>query len=357
MKIATIIGARPQFIKAAVVSQAVSLSQTLEEVVIHTGQHYDKKMSEIFFSELNIPSPRYNLGVGGGTHGQNTGRMVESLESTLINEKPDWVLVYGDTDSTLAGAIAACKLKIPIAHVEAGLRSFNKEMPEELNRVLTDHASTMLFAPTEQAIRNLKCEGLLGEKVQMIGDVMYDAALYYSDYAKMPKFVYPHNLQNERFCLLTVHRAENADNPERLTRILGALGAFGEKFLWPIHPRTYNCIKFSNVTVPKNVIIVDPVGYLEMVWLEKNCNIVVTDSGGVQKEAYFHGKPCIVLRKETEWTELVGHSLAKLVDADEILIQKALAGDWDIKSSLNRHLFGDGKSALKVADYFARLAI
>lgn len=318
LKIVTIIGARPQFIKAAVVSRAFrEYASSVHEIIIHTGQHYDANMSDVFFEELDIPKPDYNLGIGGGTHGQNTGRMLEAIETVLLKEKPDWVLVYGDTDSTLAGALAAAKLHIRVAHVEAGLRSFNRAMPEELNRILTDHVSSLLFTPTTTATQHLAKEGIAGDKVQQVGDVMYDAAMYYRHKAQRP----PELSIEDGFILSTIHRAENTDNPQRLGNIISALKQLAETtaVILPLHPRTRKFLAEGEYDTGK-ITLLDPVGYLQMVWLLEHCKLVVTDSGGLQKEAYFFGKPCVTTRDETEWVELVACGANALAGADETLI-------------------------------------
>lgn len=326
MKVLTIVGARPQFIKAAVVSRAFNEHRPdVEEVIVHTGQHYDANMSDVFFEELDIPRPDYNLGIGGGTHGQNTGRMIEKLEGLMLDVRPDWVLVYGDTDSTLAGALAASKLHIRVAHVEAGLRSFNRRMPEEINRLLTDHIADLLLAPTESSHRNLINEGVSPDKIEIVGDVMYDAALFYKEKAQKPSFSEELAIQGGDFVLCTIHRAENTDNQHRLSNIFQGLGHSDELIILPIHPRTKAKLLDFKISVPENIRMVDPVGYLEMVWLEANCRCVATDSGGVQKEAYFHEKRCVTLRKETEWIELLTHGVNILVDIDEKLIADALS--------------------------------
>ncbi|WP_288074189.1 UDP-N-acetylglucosamine 2-epimerase (non-hydrolyzing) [Marinobacter sp.] len=347
MKVMTIIGARPQFIKAAVVSRAFSEHcPGVHETIVHTGQHYDSNMSDVFFEELNIPKPDYNLGVGGGTHGQNTGRMIEKLEGLMNEVKPDWVLVYGDTDSTLAGALAASKLHIRVAHVEAGLRSFNRKMPEEINRVLTDHIADLLFAPTESGRQNLINEGIPVEKIKLVGDVMYDASLFYKEKARKPVLPEELTIQGNDFVLCTIHRAENTDNAETLRNILTGLGCSGEIIILPIHPRTRAKLAYVNAPLPANIYLIEPVGYLEMVWLEANCRVVATDSGGVQKEAYFHKKPCITMRAETEWVELVDIKANKLVGSEPKEIAKAIlkSGSFESKD----HLYGSGSSGSEI---------
>lgn len=348
MKVFTVVGARPQFIKAAVVSRVIrSVSEEVEESLVHTGQHYDQNMSDVFFRDLDIPEPAYNLGVGGGGHGQNTGRMLEGLERLMLAEKPDWVLVYGDTDSTLAGALAAAKLHIPIAHVEAGLRSFNRRMPEEINRVLTDHVSTKLFAPTQVAESNLLHEGIERSKIDIVGDVMYDAALFYEKGARAPSFFNERKLAQGGFVLCTVHRAENTDSPTRMKAIFDGLATSSVPVVLPLHPRTKARLTDSGLSLPSNVIVVDPVGYLEMVWLEANCAVIATDSGGVQKEAYFHKKGCVTLRDETEWVELVEAGYNKIVGCDSAKIEAALAVMTEVKFDDSR-LYGDGHAGEKI---------
>lgn len=348
MKIFTVIGARPQFIKAAVVSRALAVHHPdVQEVLVHTGQHYDANMSDVFFEELDIPHPAYNLGIGGGSHGQNTGRMLEHLDELMSRESPDRVLVYGDTDSTLAGALAAAKLHIPVAHVEAGLRSFNRRMPEEINRVLTDHVSHMLFAPTRLARQNLLREGIAEDKIHVVGDVMYDAALYYKMRAKKPAWFDASGIG--QFILCTVHRAENTDDPVRMRSILEGLGSVGDTVVLPLHPRTRKQLAQFELNMPANVRVVDPVGYLEMVWLEAHCRVIATDSGGVQKEAYFHGKACVTLRDETEWVELVEAGVNVLAGADAVLIASALSDANGVNPGIS-DLYGDGASAVSLLD-------
>nr|VFJ46288.1 MAG: UDP-GlcNAc3NAcA epimerase [Candidatus Kentron sp. FM]VFJ49587.1 MAG: UDP-GlcNAc3NAcA epimerase [Candidatus Kentron sp. FM]VFK07271.1 MAG: UDP-GlcNAc3NAcA epimerase [Candidatus Kentron sp. FM] len=313
MKIASIIGARPQFVKAAVISRALT-TQGLTEVIIHTGQHFDAGMSDVFFHELEIAQPTYHLGIGGGSHGQNTGRMIEAIERVLMNERPGWVLVYGDTDSTLAGALAAVKLHIPVAHVEAGLRSFNRLMPEEINRVLTDHAASLLFAPTSTAVSHLANEGISRETVKQVGDVMYDTILFYGAKAETTSNVLARlGLEQKNYVLATIHRAENTDEEHRLTVILDGFSLLPQTVILPLHPRTRARMTTFGLQFPANVRVIDPVGYLDMIMLEKHASLIATDSGGVQKEAFFHRVPCVTLREETEWIELVNAGWNRLV--------------------------------------------
>jgi UDP-GlcNAc3NAcA epimerase len=348
MKILTVIGARPQFIKAAVVSRAFRQCMGVSEIIVHTGQHFDANMSAVFFDELDIPKPDFHLGIGGGTHGQNTGRTIEAIEGVLLQEKPDWVLVYGDTDSTLAGTIAAVKLHIPLAHVEAGLRSFNRAMPEEVNRVLTDHAAALLFAPTETAMRNLANEGIAGAKVRNVGDVMYDAALYYADRAEQTSQILTQlKLTSKSYVLATLHRQENVDDRARLSSILQGFAASNKPIIMPLHPRTRKRLQEFGLAIPQTAHIIDPVGYLDMVMLEKHAALIATDSGGVQKEAYFHQVPCVTLRDETEWVELVEWGANRLVGADARWIAKAVNEEYSAVKSKN--LYGDGDSGTKVA--------
>ena len=310
MKIVTIVGARPQFVKAAVVSRAFAARGGANEIIVHTGQHFDAAMSDVFFDEMGIPAPAHHLGIGGMSHGAMTGRMLEAIESVLVAEKPDWVLVYGDTNSTLAGALAAVKLHIAVAHVEAGLRSFNRRMPEEINRVLTDHAASLLFAPTGTAVDNLRREGITGKHVIRSGDVMYDAALQYARVAETQSSILDRlGLARGRYLLATIHRAENTDAPERLGAIVDALLALASEIpvVLPLHPRTRGALdRLGRLAAAQaGLALIDPVGYLDMVMLERHASLIATDSGGVQKEAYFYGVPCVTLREETEWTELV----------------------------------------------------
>jgi UDP-GlcNAc3NAcA epimerase len=303
MKVVTIVGARPQFIKAAVLSR--ELRREHVEILVHTGQHYDDNMSDVFFKELEIPEPNYNLGIGSGSHGKQTGEMLSGIEDILLKETPDWVLVYGDTNSTLAGALAASKLHLRIAHVEAGLRSFNRNMPEEINRVLTDHLSNLLFCPTDTAVNNLLNEGIT-QGVHQVGDVMYDALHWAIQHGKEPPSIIA-SLQGEpkSYLLATVHRAENTDNPDRLQGILDAFNRLEGPLIWPVHPRTRKILDDLNWIPGNSVRLIDPVSYVDMVHLEKNARVILTDSGGIQKEAYWLEVPCVTLRDETEWVETV----------------------------------------------------
>jgi len=346
-KIMTVLGARPQFIKAAAVSRAIARHGGLAERIVHTGQHYDSGMSTVFFEEMDIPEPAHHLNTGGGSHGAMTGEQLRRIETILLSEKPDWVLVYGDTNSTLAGALAAAKLHIPVAHVEAGLRSFNRRMPEEINRVLTDHLSDILFAPTETAQGHLEREGVAAAQIHITGDVMMDAALHYRSRARRPSWFDALGIGTGEFLLCTIHRAENTDSEERLRNIFLGLAASERPIILPLHPRTRKVLERLRLQPAPHVQIVAPVGYLEMVWLEMHCHAVVTDSGGVQKEAYFHGRPCITLRDETEWTELVELGVNTLVGADTARISRQInqpparpgAGD----------VYGDGQAAQRIA--------
>ncbi len=344
MKIITVIGARPQFIKAAAVSN--KLREKHEEILVHTGQHYDENMSKIFFDELNIPYPNYNLSVGSGGHGKQTGEMMTKLEEICVKENPDMILVYGDTNCTLAGALVASKMLIPVVHVEAGLRSFNKAMPEEQNRILTDHISSKLFAPTETAIRNLKNEGIV-ENVYNVGDVMFDAVLHFGEIAKKNSTIIERlNLRDKEFILTTIHRAENTNNISRLKNIIEALNASEKTIVLPLHPRTKKYMSDYNLEFGDNIIVIDPIGYLDMLALESNCVKIVTDSGGVQKEAFFMKKPCITMRDETEWVETVENDWNRIVGTDKEKILDAIVNF--IPSQPQMDIFGDGKSSEKI---------
>jgi len=348
MKIVTILGARPQFIKAGTVSRAIrEFNQNndiqIHEVIVHTGQHYDTNMSDVFFEEMHIPKPDHYLGVGGNGHGAMTGQMLEKIESVLLRENPDWVLVYGDTNSTLAGAIAASKLHIKVAHIEAGLRSFNMRMPEEINRILTDRISTKLFCPTQTAVDNLQREGIESwanaEPAGLVGDVMQDGAFYYDTLAKIPEGV----SLSDSFVLSTIHRAENTDDPQRLKQIVNALIdiASHEQVILPLHPRTKKIAESYGLDLSA-LTVIEPVGYLNMVWLIKNSSCVLTDSGGLQKEAFFFEKPCITMRDETEWVELVEAGVNVLVGAskNEILVAYNALGEKTLE--FDQAIYGGG---------------
>ncbi len=357
LTVATVVGARPQFIKAAAVSRLLRAQPTATELLIHTGQHYDENMSQVFFDELQIPRPEYQLSVGSGSHGEMTGKMLAAIERILQEMKPDWMLVYGDTNSTLAGALAAAKLNIPTAHVEAGLRSFNRRMPEEVNRVLTDHASELLFAPTDAAVENLRREGITGDKVQLVGDVMYDAAQFYGERAAASAITRELELQPQGYILATIHRAENTDDPARLRAVVTGLAQAAQKLpvVMPLHPRTRAALERNQLIelLTGRVRLVPPVGYLEMIALERGAALVVTDSGGVQKEAYFQRVPCLTLRDETEWVELVEHGwnrLAPPTDGNTIAtaILDALARGKP--TGKDADLYGGGSAAARIVE-------
>ncbi|MCD2502377.1 UDP-N-acetylglucosamine 2-epimerase (non-hydrolyzing) [Clostridium sp. NSJ-145] len=346
MKILTIVGARPQFIKAAPVSKA--LRKKHKEILVHTGQHYDENMSNIFFNELKIPKPDYNLEIGSGSHGKMTGAMLSSLEEIYLKENPDFVLVYGDTNSTIAGALAASKLLIPVIHVEAGLRSFNKDMPEEQNRILTDHISKFLLVPTEDAIKNLKNEGII-DNVYNIGDVMYDAVLMFKELAKEKEYLLEElGVNKNEYILTTIHRAENTNNIERLKNMIQALNECGENVILPLHPRTKKFIEDYGLNFNDNIKVIEPIGYLEMLMLESNSKKIVTDSGGVQKEAYFMGKPCITMRDETEWVETVKLGWNKIVGTDKNEIINSIK--TFNPTTKQEKIFGDGNASEKIVD-------
>ena len=344
-KIITVVGARPQFIKAATLSRQFKLLG-IEEKIIHTGQHFDANMSEIFFDEMEISKPAYQLDIHGVSHGAMTGRMLEGIEKILMTEKPDGVLVYGDTNSTLAGALAAAKLHIPVIHVEAGLRSFNMEMPEEINRILTDRISNALFCPTDTAVNNLMREGFDNMPIQIIknGDVMQDAAMYYADKAQLKSDIIRKAGLN-KFVLATIHRQENTDNPENLKNIIEGLNAIHKEIpvVVPMHPRTRNILA-QNYQLP-DFTIIDPVGYFDMIMLLKSCEMVITDSGGVQKEAFFFAKHCITLREQTEWVELVENGFNLLVGSDIDKLRDAFDLFRTKKSDFSINLYGNGKAA------------
>ncbi|MCX6329177.1 MAG: UDP-N-acetylglucosamine 2-epimerase (non-hydrolyzing) [Bacteroidia bacterium] len=370
IKLINIVGARPQIIKASAISRAIkqNFSEKITEIIVHTGQHYDKELSDIFFSELEINQPDYNLSVGSARHGRQTSMMITGIEEVLLKEKPDCVLLYGDTNSTLAGALSASKLHFPVIHIEAGMRSFNKSMPEELNRIISDHSSTLLFAPTNAAFKNLIREGFRPEnsppynvdnpKIYLCGDIMYDNTLFFADLAERKKasFLEKLSLERNNFILTTIHREINTDDISRLEAILSTLRSLSEEysvnFVMPLHPRTTISLKsnlklmYDDLLKCRYIKILPPVSFLEMTLLEKNSKLIITDSGGVQKESHFFTRPCLVLRKETEWIELVTNGTAVLVDADPTIIKKEF--ERFFKSPVNLDypgFYGDGKTA------------
>lgn len=352
MKVLTVVGARPQFVKAAAVSRVLRAQPGVTEILVHTGQHFDANMSDIFFDQMGIPRPDHHLGVAGGGHGQMTGRMLEALESLMLKESPDWVLVYGDTNSTLAGALAAVKLHIPVAHVEAGLRSHNMHMPEEINRVMTDRVSHVLFCPTELAIQNLRKEGFdtLDAEILNVGDVMLDAALYYRSRAQFPENLSAKIDLDAPFILCTVHRAENTDDPERLRGIIEGLDRVHKDIpiVLSLHPRTKQ--KLKDFGLEPNVHLIEPVGYFEMIWLLEHCRLVITDSGGLQKEAWFFDKACVTLREETEWMELVKVGGNRLVAADASAIYLAVKEAMKSNVDFSINLYGGGEAANRIVE-------
>ena len=352
MKILTIVGARPQFVKAAALSREFSKHNGIDEIIVHTGQHFDENMSDVFFEEMEIPKPKYNLNINSVGHGAMTGRMLEEIEKLLITEKPDLLLVYGDTNSTIAGALAAKKIHIKVAHVEAGLRSFNMEMPEEVNRILTDRISDYLFCPTDTAIKNLKKEGYEHIDCSIIncGDVMQDAANFYATKSADKSSVFK-SLNVQNFILCTLHRAENTDNKSRLVSIVNALNEVNKTIpvIMPIHPRTKN--KIIEQGIDLNFKAIPPVGYFDMIELLKNCRLVMTDSGGLQKEAFFFKKNCITLRDQTEWVELVENKVNVLVGADYEKIISAVNISFNQKTSFDINLYGNGKACQNITNY------
>jgi UDP-GlcNAc3NAcA epimerase len=350
LKIFTVIGARPQFIKAAPISAAFA-SAGMDEKLIHTGQHFDPGMSDIFFEELGIPQPAWHLGLGGKSHGEMTGAMLTEIEKILLTDRPDWVLVYGDTNSTLAGALAAAKLHIPVAHVEAGLRSFNKKMPEEVNRICTDHISTLLFCPSEVSAHHLKNENIT-QGVHIVGDVMEDAFLSALGKVKANPAKYQNLIpQDTPYILMTIHRAENTNDLTRLQAILKGLEASPIPIIFPVHPRTVAVLKQHGLSLPPQIKTIEPVGYLEMVALLHHAQRVVTDSGGLQKEAYWAAKPCLTLRDETEWTETVKAGWNILAGADTQMIQQSLSSFS--KPSEHPALYGEPGASVRIASIMA----
>lgn len=361
-RVVTVVGARPQFIKAAAVSRAVARhdaeaaeKRPVDEIIVHTGQHYDANMSAVFFEELKIPEPRYNLGVGSGPQGRQTGAMLEGIERILVDEHPDCVLIYGDTNSTLAGALAAVKLHIPVAHVEAGLRSFNRRMPEEINRIVADCVSTLLFCPTRTAVENLAREGIT-RGVHNVGDVMYDSVLFYAALAAKGSTILSRlSVPPKSYALATIHRAENTDERSRLLELMGGLSSIGWPIIIPLHPRTRKVLDSANVKAGENMRIIDSVSYLDMLSLMQNARVILTDSGGMQKESFFLGVPCITLREETEWVELVDLGANFLAGCDRRRIAEgvAWAASW-VAPRPDVPLYGDGKAAAAIVNVLAR---
>jgi UDP-GlcNAc3NAcA epimerase len=355
-KLITIIGARPQFIKAAAVSREIRNSGAIKEIIIHTGQHFDENMSSVFFNEMDIPAPDYQLEINSLTHGAMTGRMMESIEKILLSEKPDIVLVYGDTNTTLAGALTARKLDIRVAHVEAGLRSFNMKMPEEVNRIVTDRISDILFCPTDTAIRNLNNEGFgnFRCKIEKTGDVMYDAALFYGAIShERSQIMKTLDLKKDEFTVCTIHRQENTDSSENLKSILSALNKINKikKVVLPLHPRTRKIMEAGGLK--PDFPVIEPLGYFDIVELLKHCSLVITDSGGMQKEAFFFDKFCITIRNETEWTELLDNGYNYLAGADEIRIMNAYNEIQGRTFVNHHHFYGQGDACRKIIQILA----
>ena len=367
MKLVTIIGARPQIIKAAALSRAIRnhYAEQIQEIIVHTGQHYDENMSQVFFDELQIPRPDYNLHVGSASHGVQTARMTEGIEAVLIKERPDFIVLYGDTNSTLAGAVAAAKIHVPIVHIEAGLRSFNKSMPEEINRIVCDHCSTLLFTPTKAGLDNLKREGFPTDnngpytidnpRVYHCGDIMYDNSLHFANIAEdKTDIIQRLELKDKPFILATIHRDSNTDQPNRLCAIFSSIIRLSKdcRVVLPLHPRTSKLLKTNleeklqgQIFNSPNINLIPPISFLEIIALERHAQLVMTDSGGVQKEAYFFKKPCIILRPETEWVEIVQTGNAILADADESRIMEAWAHFKDNSPTAFPEIFGDGHAA------------
>jgi len=354
-KLLTIVGARPQFIKAGVITRLIREKFTggLEEVMVHTGQHYDENMSRIFFDQLKLPKPKINLGIGSGTHGEQTGKMLPLIEREILAEQPDMVVVYGDTNSTLAGALAAAKLQIPVAHVEAGLRSWNRAMPEEVNRVATDHISSLLLCPSDVATANLKREGIV-KGVVKTGDVMHDSALYCAQRAEENRAAFDRlcrefEIEPGAYYLATVHRAENTDHPENLKQIVSAFARL-PKVVWPVHPRTTKALRENRIDCGKNIILASPLSYLDMLLFLQHAKMVLTDSGGVQKEAMFFKVPCVTLREETEWTETVDAGWNIVAGAEATRILNAVAAHPGLAKKDISQTYGTGRAGVKVIE-------
>ena len=356
MKICSIIGARPQFVKAAALSAEIAENGAtlgIEEVSIHTSQHYDREMSDVFFEELSIPPPKHELAIGSGTHGAQTGKMLEAIEGELLEEQPDAVLVYGDTNSTLAGALAAVKLHIPVAHVEAGMRSFNRRMPEEINRVVSDHVAALNLCSTQTAVENLKKEGLAHTAV-LTGDIMFDCALKFTEIAERRRSERAAEIAAKGdFILMTCHRAENTDDMDRLSEILAAAAEIAKRIrvVFPAHPRTAKILENSEIGIPENVEIMAPIGYLDTLFLEKNARVILTDSGGMQKEAFFFTTPCVTMRDETEWVETVELGVNVLTGASkEKIVSAAMEFAENTPVFTDESPYGDGTAAAKILD-------
>ncbi len=360
MKIIIVVGNRPQFVKAAALWREIGNSHFLERSanqvsLLHTGQHYDANMSDVFFKEMDLPRPNHFLGIGGCHQGAMTGRILEEIEKVLLDERPDCVALFGDTNSTLAGALAAVKLHIPVAHIEAGLRCFNKKVPEEVNRIVTDHCSHLLFTPTDIATSQLLNEGLSKETIFQVGDIMYDCFLHYSKLADQNSTILSKlGVYEKKYALTTIHRAENTDNPQKLNEILEGLFSIAKELpiVFPLHPRTKKTLQQMNLlqAVAERLILCDPLGYLDMVKLERNAQIIITDSGGVQKEAYFCQVPCLILRGETEWTELVKNNYSELVPPDKFQIQESFHRNTEKKLNWQIQLYGNGSAAKEILD-------
>lgn len=354
-KICTVIGARPQFIKASPLSNA--LKSKFQEIIIHTGQHYSYSMSDIFFDELNMSKPQYNLSIGSSSHGEQTGAMLSSIEKVLVTESPDYVLVYGDTNSTLAGALAAAKLHIPIIHIEAGLRSYNKKMPEEINRILTDHVSDFMFVPSEAAVKNLNSEGII-DGIFNVGDIMYDAILNAGERAAIKSKVFDDlNITSSNYILSTIHRAENTDDFSKLSNIVRSFNRIDKKIVIPLHPRTKKMMNKFNLEFSSNVKVIEPVGYLDMINLMKHSYCIMTDSGGIQKEAYYLNTPCVTLRNETEWNETVEVGWNILCDIESDIIIEAVNRTASVRNLNHPNLYGQGDTAKRIVNILLNRSI